>query len=34
MVDPHTVAQLSLGEIATLVDELLEAHPRMGAALR
>jgi alpha-galactosidase len=26
MLDPHTAAELSLGEIASLVDELLEAH--------
>jgi alpha-galactosidase len=40
MLDPHTAAELSLDEIAALVDDLLEAHgdwipalaPRVGAA--
>jgi len=26
MLDPHTAAELSLDEIASLVDDLLEAH--------
>jgi alpha-galactosidase len=26
MLDPHTGAELSLGEIRSLVDDLLEAH--------
>ena len=26
MLDPHTAAELSLDEIAALVDDLLEAH--------
>jgi alpha-galactosidase len=26
MLDPHTAAELSLGEIHELVDQLLEAH--------
>jgi alpha-galactosidase len=26
MLDPHTAAELTLDEIARLVDELLEAH--------
>ena len=26
MLDPHTAAELSLDEIATLVDDLLAAH--------
>ena len=26
MLDPHTAAELSLGEISELVDDLLEAH--------
>jgi alpha-galactosidase len=40
MLDPHTAAELSMDEIASLVDDLLEAHgdwieglePRVGAA--
>ena len=40
MLDPHTAAELSMDEIASLVDDLLEAHgdwipglePSVGAA--
>jgi alpha-galactosidase len=32
MLDPHTAAELSLDEIATLVDDLLEAHDEHRAA--
>ncbi len=33
MLDPHTAAELSLGEIRELVDLLLEAHGRLVPAL-
>jgi alpha-galactosidase len=33
MLDPHTAAELSLGEIRDLVDLLLEAHGRLVPAL-
>jgi alpha-galactosidase len=33
MLDPHTAAELSLGEIRDLVDALLEAHRRLVPAL-
>jgi alpha-galactosidase len=29
MLDPHTAAELSLGEIWSLVDDLIEAHADM-----
>jgi alpha-galactosidase len=32
MLDPHTAAELSLDEIASLVDDLLEAHHEHRAA--
>ena len=32
MLDPHTAAELSLDEIAALVDDLLVAHGEMVAA--
>jgi alpha-galactosidase len=34
MLDPHTAAELSLGEIQELVDQLLEAHGELVPALR
>jgi alpha-galactosidase len=34
MLDPHTAAELSLGEIHDLVDQLLEAHGELVPALR
>ncbi|HET6550795.1 MAG TPA: alpha-glucosidase/alpha-galactosidase [Solirubrobacter sp.] len=34
MLDPHTAAELSLDEIATLVDDLLEAHDNIREALQ
>ncbi|HEX5807596.1 MAG TPA: alpha-glucosidase/alpha-galactosidase [Anaerolineales bacterium] len=34
MLDPHTSAELSLDEICSLVDELLEAHGEMMPAYR
>jgi len=34
MLDPHTAAELSLGEIHGLVDQLLEAHGELVPALR
>jgi glycosyl hydrolase family 1 len=33
MLDPHTGAELSLGEIRELVDRLLEAHGELVPAL-
>jgi alpha-galactosidase len=33
MLDPHTAAELSLGEIHDLVDALLEAHGQLVPAL-
>jgi alpha-galactosidase len=33
MLDPHTAAELSLGEIHELVDQLLEAHGELVPAL-
>ena len=34
MLDPHAAAELSLDEIATMVDDLIEAHegwlPHLG----
>ena len=33
MLDPHTAAELSLGEIHELVDRLLEAHGELVPAL-
>ena len=29
MLDPHTAAELTLGEIWPMVDDLLEAHGEM-----
>jgi alpha-galactosidase len=34
MLDPHTAAELSLGQIHELVDQLLEAHGELVPALR
>ena len=34
MLDPHTAAELTLDEIAALVDELLDAHGDLIPPLR